>query len=76
MQSIEALAFSPHGKRLAAGLSDGLLAWEDLTRPEERVRAEGHLREGCGLAWSLPDGRFLVSGGWDPPLPALGGRRA
>jgi len=73
---IIAVAFSPDGRRLAYG--GGTWGWTrsqdtsiriwDLVTGETR-RLEGHAQVVFGLAWS-PDGRLLVSCGWDGRIKA------
>jgi WD40 repeat protein len=63
-QVVTAIAFSPDGKTLAAGLFDGQVALWDLSTSRERLTLKGH----DGFAYCLeffPDGRRLASGGGD-----------
>src|SRR3954468_20817681 len=57
-------AFSPDGKRLAAGVGDGhLLVW-DLSSDKAPVEIKAHENWTFSVAWS-PDGSLLASGGGD-----------
>ena len=58
------LAFSPDGRRIAAGgQDDGVRIWDwDRTNKKEPQVLRGHAGEIHGLAFS-PDGRFLASCG-------------
>lgn len=59
-----ALALSPDEKSLAIARGNSILI-ADLTKPERPIvsRLEGHTEPVQSLAW-LPDGKGLVSGGW------------
>jgi RNA polymerase sigma factor (sigma-70 family) len=59
-----ALAFSPDGKTLASGCSDGTVCLWEVATGKERRRFRGHGGGVLALAFS-PDGRRLVSGGDD-----------
>src|SRR5262245_8804831 len=59
---VKAVAWSPDGKRLAAG-ADGVEIWNVETGIRLK-RLEGHTGTIWSVAWS-PDGRLLVSGGED-----------
>jgi WD40 repeat protein len=63
------LHFSRDGRRLAAGLYDGLVKVWDLSNPPRERRFRGHVDQVNGLAFS-PDGCTFVSSGdeiciWD-----------
>jgi WD40 repeat protein len=61
---VSALAFSPDGRLLAAGLDEGLLVIWDVATGAERRRLPGHEGRVTSLAFA-PDGARLVSGSLD-----------
>jgi WD40 repeat protein len=61
-QEVTAVAFSPDGKVLAAGLSDGQVKLWNLSTRKEVSTLKGHVSHVSRLAF-FPDGRRLLSGG-------------
>jgi WD40 repeat protein len=61
---VRSLAFSPHGRRLAAGLKDASIRVWDLRAGFLSRVLEGHKDQVQTLAFS-PDGGMLASGSWD-----------
>jgi WD40 repeat protein len=57
------VAFSPDGKLLAVSASEMVVLWEVATGKDVRL-VQGHQKQISDVAFS-PDGRRLVSGGWD-----------
>lgn len=65
-RSITSVAFSPDGKRIAAGSLDGTIRVWDADNGKELLQMKGH--EGVwGLAWS-PDGNKIATSGWDETI--------
>src|SRR6185436_8625218 len=56
--------FSPDGRCLAVGASDGTVRLVELATGQERLRFEGHRRGVTKMLFS-PDGTRLASGSWD-----------
>lgn len=56
------LAYTPDGKTLAAGLSDGTVALQDVDTGRVRAVLQGHTRRVGALA-ATPDGKRLAAGG-------------
>ncbi len=65
-KTISALAWHPQGGALAAAWFGGVCLWDadDFRAQREYVYANGIVT----LAWSPPDGRWLVSGNVDPSV--------
>jgi tetratricopeptide (TPR) repeat protein/WD40 repeat protein len=61
--AVDALAFSPDGKRLASGGAEGVVLVWDVASGQVHLTLRGHTGRIYGLAFS-PDGRRLVSGGY------------
>ena len=62
--AVWSLAFSPDGKRLAAGFNDRVARIFDTATGDELLQLRRHTGTVTSLAWS-PDGRFLATGGYD-----------
>jgi WD40 repeat protein len=60
------VAFSPNGKRLAAGTLDGLIKLYDLDAQKEVQELKAH--DGIWALAFSPDGTKLASGGWDQTI--------
>jgi WD40 repeat protein len=60
------LAFSPDGKRLAAGIGHDILVW-DAASGQRLFTLQGAKEPVTTLSIS-PDGRWLASGGWRPQV--------
>jgi WD40 repeat protein len=63
-ESVEAIAFSPDGKTLAAGRRDGTIFLWDTATAKVRRSLSGHQGPVCQLVFSR-DGRLLASAGAD-----------
>jgi WD40 repeat protein len=61
---VQSLAYSPHGRLLAAGCTDGSIAMIDCEARMLQGTLLGHGREVTAITFA-PDGRTLVSGSWD-----------
>lgn len=61
---VSALAYSPDGKLLAAGCTDGRVLIEDAAGAGPIHGLAGHT-SGVTCAAFSPDGRFLATGSWD-----------
>ncbi|MGE5223121.1 MAG: WD40 repeat domain-containing protein, partial [Omnitrophica WOR_2 bacterium] len=61
---VQVIAWSPDGKRLAAGLSSGQIVTWDMTAFTPSAVLQGHAGVVSGLAWS-PDGSRLASSAED-----------
>ncbi len=62
-EGVVAVAFSPDGRQVLAGLNDGLQLW-DSERPDQPRRLAGHAGFCISVAF-FPDGRRAVTGGRD-----------
>src|SRR5205814_5144864 len=62
--AVGSLSFSPDGRLLAAGYSDGTVGLWELASGQERARFDGHRNGIASTAWS-PDGTLLASGSSD-----------
>src|SRR5262249_22565934 len=62
--AVNAVAFSPDGKRLASGSDDDTIRFWDSVTGKEVARLKGHADSVLGLAFS-PDGTLLASAGAD-----------
>ena len=75
---ISSLAFSPDGRTLVSGHTDGRVRTWDAATGAAGVDLPGHTDEVRGLAFS-PDGRQVASGSWDKTVhlsdPATAARR-
>jgi WD40 repeat protein len=58
------LSFSPNGKRVATGGSDGTVKVWDVAMGQETLTLKGHTAGVTDLAFS-PDGHSLISASWD-----------
>ncbi len=63
-QIVEAIAFSPDGKRLASGSGDGTIKLWDLNSGQEIQRLNEHTLPVSSLEFST-DGHRLYSASWD-----------
>jgi WD40 repeat protein len=61
---LHSIAFSPEGKTLATGTSDGLVRLWDAASGEELRSLRGHQGNVGSVAFT-PDGKTLASGSWD-----------
>jgi RNA polymerase sigma factor (sigma-70 family) len=61
---VQTLAFSPDGRAVAAGYSDGAVRLWEVASGKERARFKGHRGVVLRVAFS-PDGSLLASGGGD-----------
>jgi serine/threonine protein kinase/Tol biopolymer transport system component len=63
--SVDALAWSPDGSRIASAGPDTLLIWNALTG-QNVVTLQGQISNTVNsIAWS-PDGKYVAAGGWYP----------
>jgi WD40 repeat protein len=62
--TVNAVAFTPDGKRLATGSSDDLIIIWDAATGKDETTLKGHEDSVLGLCFS-PDGKFLASAGAD-----------
>src|SRR5262249_54030535 len=67
--SLYCVAWSPDGRRLVGGRSDGTLGVCDAQTGQEVFALKGHAQAVLGVAYS-PDGRRIVSASSDGALPA------
>ncbi len=61
---VEAVAFSPDGRRLASTSDDQTVKVWDAGTGQEMLTLRGHTKGVMGVAFS-PDGRRIASAGWD-----------
>jgi serine/threonine protein kinase/alkylated DNA nucleotide flippase Atl1 len=64
--SVRSVAFSPDGRTLASGGSDGIKLW-DVQNQRQIATLTGYLNSVFSVAFS-PDGRTLASGSWDKTI--------
>ncbi len=65
--SLNSVAYSPNGKCVVEGLSNGIIKILDATTAELLLNLKGHTNSVYFVSYS-PDGKYIVSASWDKTI--------